>query len=288
MKNVNPKTVVFVTGAFVSHHGWSEWQTYFQSKGYTTIAPTWPYKDGTAAELRSKHPSGNPGLAALTLSELVDHYANIIKKLPEKPIVIGHSLGGLITQIILNRDLAAAAVAIHSVPPQGVFLFPYEFSFLKAGWRALGFFTSSKKTYLMSFSKWQYAFVNGMSLADQKKAYEENTIPESKTVARGGLTNAAKVDFKKAHAPLLLTAGSTDHIIPAHLNQRNFKKYKKRSDSILDYKEFPGINHFVVGLPTWKHDADYILQWLEENTIAKQSAGSFNNTNKAQANMGVN
>jgi pimeloyl-ACP methyl ester carboxylesterase len=286
IKNVNSKTVVFVTGAFVSHHGWSEWQTYFQSKGYTTIAPPWPFKNGTAAELRSKHPSGNPGLAALTLSELVDHYANIIKKLPEKPIVIGHSLGGLVTQIILNRDLAAAAVAIHSVPPLGVF--PYEFSFLKAGWRSLGLFTSSKKTYLMSFSKWQYAFVNGMSLVDQRKAYEENTIPESKTVARGGLTSAAKVDFKKAHAPLLLTAGSTDHIIPAHLNRRNFNKYKKRSDSILDYKEFPGINHFVVGLPTWKHDADYILQWLDENTIAKTSTGNFSNTSKAQANIGVN
>jgi pimeloyl-ACP methyl ester carboxylesterase len=285
LKNINSKTVVFVTGAFVSHNGWSEWQTYFQSKGYTTIAPPWPYKDGTAAELRKKHPSGNPGLAALTLSELVDHYAGIIKKLPEKPIVIGHSLGGLITQIILNRDLAAAAVAIHSVPPQGVF--PYEFSFLKAGWRALGFFTSMKKTYLMSFKTWQYAFVNGMSLADQKKAYEESTIPESKTVARGGLTSAAKVDFKKAHAPLLLTSGSTDHIIPAHLNLRNFKKYKRRSDSILDYKEFPGINHFVVGLPTWKHDADYILQWLEENTIAKQSTGNFNNT-RAQQIAGVN
>ncbi len=88
-----------------------------------------------------------------------------------------------------------------------------------------------------------------------------STIPESKTVARGGLTNAAKVDFAKPHAPLLLTSGSTDHIIPAHLNLRNSKKYKK-SDSVLDYKEFPGRNHFVVGQPTWKEDADYILNWI--------------------------
>jgi pimeloyl-ACP methyl ester carboxylesterase len=193
---------------------------------------------------------------------LTDHYVKIVKGFPEKPIVIGHSLGGLMTQIIVNRDLAAAGVAIHPVPPLGVF--PYEFSFLKGGWKALGLFTSLKKTYLMSLSDWQYAFVNEMPLAEQKAAYEQNTIPESKTVARGGLTSAAKVDFTKPHAPLLITSGSIDNIIPAHLNFRNFNKYTKNG-SILDYKEFPGRNHFVLGQPTWKEDAQYILEWLNKN-----------------------
>jgi pimeloyl-ACP methyl ester carboxylesterase len=261
MKTVNTKNVVFITGAFVASTGWSEWQSYFQSKGYHTIAPAWPFKEGTAAELRNRQPN-DTDLAALTLNEVINHYAAIVKGFPEKPILIGHSLGGLITQILLNRDLAAAAIAIHPVPPLGVF--PYEFSFLKAGWKSLGFFTSLKKTYLMSFKDWQYAFVNGMPLDQQKKAYEENTIPESKTAARGGLTSAAKVDFAKPHAPLLITAGSEDTIIPAHLNLRNFKKYAKNNNSVLDYKEFPGRNHFVVGQPTWKEDADYILDWLEK------------------------
>ena len=163
------------------------------------------------------------------------------------------------TQIIVNRDLAAAGVAIHPVPPLGVF--PYEFSFLKAGWKALGMFSSLKKTYLMSFKDWQYAFVNGMPLDVQHDSYEKYTIPESKTVARGGLTKAAKVDFKKSHPPLLITSGSEDTIIPAHLNIRNYNRYVK-NDSVLDYKEFQGRNHFVLGQPTWKEDADYILQWL--------------------------
>ena len=166
------------------------------------------------------------------------------------------------TQVIVNRDLAVAGVAIHSVPPQGVF--PYEFSFLKAGWKVLGLFTSLKKTYLMSFKDWQYAFVNGMPLAEQKEAYENNIIPESKTVARGGLTSAVAVDFKKAHPPLLLTSGSEDTIIPAHLNFRNYKAYAKNG-SVLDYKEFPGRNHYVLGQSTWKEDADYILEWLSKN-----------------------
>ena len=261
MKNINSRTILFVTGAFVSHTGWDEWQTYFRSKGYTTSAPPWPHKDAPAADLRKRQPN-DTDLAALTLTELIDHYAGIAKRLPEKPIVIGHSLGGLITQIIVNRDLAAAGIAIHSVPPQGVI--PYEFSFLKGGWKALGLFTSLRKTYLMSFKDWQYAFVNGMPLKDQQAAYERYTIPESKKVARGGLTSAARVDFAKPHAPLLLTSGSTDNIIPAHLNVRNYAKYQ-RSDSVLDYKEFEGRDHFVLGQPTWKEDAEYILNWINSH-----------------------
>ncbi len=102
----------------------------------------------------------------------------------------------------------------------------------------------------MSFKDWQYAFVNNMPLDEQKKAYEENTIPESKTVARGGLTSAAKVDWNKPHPPLLITSGEIDNIIPAHLNNRNYNRYNKNNGSIVDYKEFKGRNHFVVGQPT--------------------------------------
>jgi len=262
MKVAKTKTVVFVTGAFVSNGGWDEWKTYFESKGYQTLAPAWPGKEGNPSDLRKLHPDGNKTLTDLTLKEVIDHYISIIKALPEKPIVIGHSLGGLMTQVIVNRDVAAAGIAIHPVPPQGIF--PYEFSFLKAGWKSLGLFTSMKKTYLMSFEDWQYAFVNGMALDEQKKAYEENTIPESKRVARGGLTSAAHVDFAKMHVPLLITSGDEDNIIPAHLNLRNFKKYK-RNGSILDYKEFKGRNHFVVNLPSWKEDADYILDWIKKH-----------------------
>lgn len=261
MKTIQSKTIVFITGAFVTHRGWSEWQTYFEAQGYKTLAPAWPQKDGSARERRALQPN-DTALADLTLSEVIDHYAGIIKQLPEKPILIGHSLGGLMTQVLLNRGLAAAAIVVHSVPPLGVI--PYEFSFVKAGWKSFGLFTSLKKTYLMSFKDWQYAFVNGMSLEDQKAAYEENTIPESKRVARGGLTLAAKVNFSKAHEPLLFIAGSTDNIIPASLNRRNFKRYPQNG-SITEYKEFEGNNHFVVGLPNWKNTAEYILNWINQH-----------------------
>ncbi len=259
---IDSRTVLFITGAFVTHTGWDQWQKYFQSKGYQTYAPPWPFKNGTAEELRNRQPD-DTDLATLTLGEVVDFYSEFIRKLPEKPIVIGHSTGGLIAQILVNRGLAAAGVPIHSLPPLGVI--PYEFSFFKAAWKSLGFFTSKKKTYLMSFKDFQYAFVNGMQLEEQKEAYNKNAIPESKSLARGALTRDAKVDFKKPHAPLLFTSGSEDHIIPASLNQRNVKKYEK-NDSVLDYKEFPGRNHFVLGQPTWKEDADYILGWIDAHS----------------------
>jgi len=257
---INSHTVVFITGAFVSHHGWDEWKTYFEKKGYKTIAAPWPHKDGKPSDLRAKHPN-DTALAALTMKEVVEYYADIVKNCPEKPIIIGHSFGGLITQILVNRDLVAAGIAIHPAPTKGVL--PYEYGFIRGGLPSLGLFTSKKKTYLMSFKKWQYAFTNGMTLEEQQKSYDENVIPESKTVARGGLSKTSKVDYKKEHPPLLITSGDKDHIIPSHLNKRNYKRYKQNA-SVLEYKEFKGRNHFVLGEATWTEDADYILQWIDK------------------------
>lgn len=113
----------------------------------------------------------------------------------------------------------------------------------------------------MSFSKWQYAFTNGMSCDEQKESYYRFAIPESKLVVRDTITSAAKVDFKKAHAPLLFIAGSSDHTIPASLNYSNYKKYK-HPHSVTAFKEFPGRNHFVLGQPGWEEVAEYILEWI--------------------------
>ncbi|HZZ76672.1 MAG TPA: alpha/beta hydrolase [Puia sp.] len=266
METTGTKTILFLTGAFVGNNCWDAWRSFFEEKGFSTSAPPWPHKDASVPELRSRHPHHDIQLARLTIEELLMHYENIIKSLPEKPILIGHSYGGLMTQIFVNRGLAAAGVAIHPVPPLGVF--PYEFTFLKAGWKSLGVFTDLDETYMMSFEDWQYAFVNGMPLEEQQAAYEKYAIPESKTVSRGALSGAAKVDFKKPHAPLLITAGDTDHIIPAHLNHRNFNAYETEG-SVTDYKVFSGRNHFVLGQPTWKEDAAFIYDWVVDRVKNK-------------------
>jgi len=256
MKTIQSKTIVFITGAFVNHACWDNWKTFFESKGYKTIAPPWPGKEGDPATLRARHP--DKALAAITLTDVLKKHIDIIKALPEKPILIGHSAGGLMSQLLMNRDLAAGVVAIHPAPPQNVI--PYEFRFLKSTNKALGFFTSIDASYMMSFEKWQYAFTNGMTFDDQKNAYYAIATPESKRFVRSGLTSLAAIDFKKEHVPLLMLAGSTDNCIPAHLVKRIFSGYKSKN-SVTEFK-LKDRNHYVLGLPTWKEDAEDILNWL--------------------------
>lgn len=257
MKKIQSKTIVFITGAYVSHACWNDWRTYFEEKGYKTIAPPWLGKDADTVTLRNRHP--DKALAAVSLSQVLDNYADIVKKLPEKPILIGHSFGGFISQVLLNRGLAAACIAIHAVPPQGVV--PYELNFLRSNLTSLGFFTSINKTYLMPFKKWQFSFTNGLPFEVQKNSYYDLVIPESKRAIRGALTSTAHVDFKKEHEPLLILAGSKDNCIPAHLCKRVYKSYKSKN-SVTEFV-VKDRNHFVLGLPTWKEDADYINNWID-------------------------
>lgn len=255
------KTVVFITGAFVSHYGWNNWKTYFEDRGYHCLVPPWLFKEGSPEELRTKHPDFRK-LTEVGLWGLIEYYRKIIVNLDEKPVLIGHSTGGLIVQLLLQKGIAVAGIAIHSVPPVGVMSF--KWSFIKSLWGPLGLFRSLKKTYLMTFEQWQYAFTNGMYIEDQKKSYYENVVPESRRVLRDCLSSVAKIDFKKPHVPLLFIAGSTDHIMPASLNYSNFKKYK-HSASVTEYKEFEGKNHFVLGLPSWEDEAEFSADWLERN-----------------------
>ncbi len=259
MDKPSTTTIVFITGAFVSHHIWNEWMTWFESKGYNCIAPPWPHKDGTAKELRDRRPN-DTDLAGVRLQDVIDHHIDIIKALPTKPIVIGHSLGGLIVQLLVNKGLVAAGVAVHSVPPHGSITF--EWSSIRSIWKPMGFLTSSKKTYLMSFSEWKYSIANGMTEQDQKAAYDKYAIPASKLVLRDALTKVTKVDFKKLHPPLLFISGTADNITPELMNYDNFLKYDK-DHSMTDYKEFAGRNHLAPVLPTWLQEADYILNWIE-------------------------
>ena len=262
MEASKKRPILFITGAFVGNNCWDEWISYFCAKGYSCSAPPWPHKDASPAELRSRQP--DPDIASIRLAPLTDYYAEIANRFTEKPILIGHSIGGLMVQLLLQRDLGTAGVAIHPVAPQG--LLTFELSFYKSTWHPLGLFTDSDESYLMSFEDWQYIFTNGMPYEAQREAYDKFVVPESKKVSRDGLTEAAHIDFAKYHPPLLITSGSTDHIIPASLNHTNYLKYKD-SRSITDYKEFEGRNHFVLGQPTWREDAEYILNWLENTTV---------------------
>lgn len=254
------QNILFITGAFVSNTCWDSWRTYFESKGFTTSAPAWPHKDAPAEILRNRQPDLK--IASNRLAELTDFFAGEAQKFSTPPILVGHSIGGLIAQLLIQRGIGQMAVAIHSVPPQGIFTFKY--SFFKAGWKALGFFTPAAESYMMSFETWKYAFTNGMSYEEQKDAYYRFAIPESKLIVRDTTSKAAHVDFSKPHGPLLFIAGSTDHCIPSSLNYSNYKKYS-HTGSVTAFKELKERNHFVLGQPSWRETAETIYTWIGEN-----------------------
>jgi len=256
------KTIVFIHGMYMTPLCWEGWTGRFQARGYTCLAPAWPGRDQLIETLRRNHP--DPQLGRLTLSRVVEHLASTIRNLSEKPVLIGHSMGGLAVQLLLQQDLGAAGVAVDSAPPMGVI--STKWSFIKSNWPHITPFAPRSQPAQMSFEQFQYAFVNSLPPAGQRAAYDRYAVPESRRVPLESLTRAARVDFKKPHAPLLLIAGSADHIVPASLNRSNHKKYRA-AGSVTDFKEFAGRDHFIIGEKNWEEVADYVGTWLDQQGV---------------------
>lgn len=253
------QTVMFIHGMFMTPLCWEHWRSRFEAKGYTTLAPAWPGREESVRSLNDKHP--DPGLGRLSLSDVVNHYTAEIKKRDKRPILVGHSMGGLIAQILLHQDLAAGAVAVDPAPPAGVF--SAKWSFLKANWPMVNPFVSQFTPRKMSFEDFQYAFVNTLPLEEQRVAYQRYVVPESRRVPRESTGGIARINFRKQRPPLLIIAGSADNIIPASLNKSNHEKYR-HSPSITDFKEFPQRVHFIIGQQGWEEVADFSAAWLKE------------------------
>jgi len=253
------KTIVFIHGMYMTPLCWEKWVEYFQSRGYRCLAPAWPGRDQPLEALRRSGPDSP--LSQLTLSDILNHLTKIIQTLGEKPVLIGHSMGGLVVQLLVQRDLAAAGVAIDSAPPQGVFT--PAWSFLKSNWPHINPFVPQNQPVQMSLERFQYAFVNTLPLSEQRAAYERYVVPESRRVPAQSLTGVAHIDFTRTHAPLLLIAGSADHIIPAALNRSNYAQYRG-SPSVTDFKEFAGRTHFIIGQVNWEEVAGSVQQWLDD------------------------
>jgi pimeloyl-ACP methyl ester carboxylesterase len=251
------RTIVFIHGMYMTPLCWEHWLEFFQDKGFTCLAPAWPGREQSVEVLRKNHP--DPQLGRLTLSNVIEAISKTIKQLPEKPILIGHSMGGLVVQLLLQKDLAAAGVALDSAPPAGVFTVSWPF--LKSNWPHINPFTAQDIPIQMNFERFQYTFANRLPLAEAQAAFERYVVPESRRVPRQSVT--AKIDFTKPHPPLLLVAGSDDHLIPASLNKINFDRYLRNSLAPVSFNEFPGRAHFIVGQQGWQEVAGYTLSWLE-------------------------
>lgn len=261
----NPNTIVLINGLWMTALSWERWVKRYSDRGYRVIARSWPRMEGDIEELR-RDPSS---IADLGLGEIVDHYQGIIENLDQPPIIMGHSFGGLITQILLDRGLGAAGVAIDPAPVKGILLLP--FSTLKVSFPALRNPLNDHRAQALTAEQFHYAFGNTLSEDESLKVYERYAVPGPDHVLfQGAFANfnphsATTVNFHNDdRAPLLLIAGGKDHVAPASVTEANFKLYRK-SRAITDYKEFPERSHYTLGEPGWEEVADYARDWAEEN-----------------------
>jgi pimeloyl-ACP methyl ester carboxylesterase len=252
------KTIVLIHGLFMNAKSWQEWKAYFEKAGCTVIVPEYPFHTGEPADLRKNIPDG---LRNLNLEQVLSHYEKIIRDLKEPPILIGHSVGGLLVQLLLNRGLGAKGVSIDPAPPKGVFT--AKWSFLRANIVTVNPFKGNSP-FLPSVKWFHYAFCNLMTMEETQKLYDAFVVPEGRNIPRQTTGKPGKIDWNKPHAPLLIIAGEKDNIVPASLNHKNYKKYKPEA-GMVEFKEFPGRTHMLCSQQGWEEIAGYIKAWVEKN-----------------------
>jgi alpha-beta hydrolase superfamily lysophospholipase len=263
-----PDTIVLIHGLWLTPLSWEHWIDRYTGRGYKVVAPTWPGMEGGIEDLRR-----NPDkVAGLGVTEIVDHYDGIVRKMDRPPIIMGHSFGGLFTQILLDRGLGAAGVAIDSAPVKGVYILP--FSELRSGWPALRNPANTKKAQQPTPEQFHYSFGNLLNEEESRAVYDRYAVPGPDHVLfQASLANfnphaATAVNFHNdTRAPLLLIAGGKDHIVPGSVTRANYNLYRK-SKAVTDFKEYPDRSHYTVGQAGWEEVADYALSWALENAAA--------------------
>jgi pimeloyl-ACP methyl ester carboxylesterase len=254
MKKTN--TLVLIHGLFVNNTSWAEWKSYFEAKGFTVHTPANPGHSGNPADLRRNI---DPKLNKVSLEDVVMNIADLIDTLPEKPIVVGHSLAGLVVQKLIEMDKAVAGISINGAPPKNV-LPPFQT--IKTVFPVVNFLKGGP--YMGSREWYHYAFFNNMSRAESDKEFDKIAVPESRTIARDTLLKSfANIDFKKPHNPLLFIGGENDHIFPANFTKRIAGRYKDKNSKV-DFKSFAGKSHYIAGEEGWEEVADYAINWINQ------------------------
>jgi pimeloyl-ACP methyl ester carboxylesterase len=254
--------LMFIHGAWLGSGSWETFSGYFAERGFAVSAPEWPRKQGDVEELRE----ASEDIKGLGLNEVVDHYEAQIKALDQPPVLIGHSFGGLIVELLLDRGLGRAGVAMSPAPPKGILVLP--FSSLKAAAPALAHPSKWHGVVPLTLEEFTYGFVNTFTPEDAKAAYDKYAVPETGQIFyEAGFANfhlhpPTEVHFKKEErAPLLIVGATKDHTVPASLSKKQYEKYQ-HSPAQTDYLEFEGRPHLMMAAGGWEEIAAAIEQWL--------------------------
>ena len=266
-----PDTIVLVHGFWVTPRSWEKWVERYEGRGYRVLAPAYP---GFEVEVEALREDPSP-IEALTIPAIIEHIGSIIDELDRPPIIIGHSAGGLLTQILLDHGYGAAGVAIDSVPAEGIRVVPV--SQIRSLFPILRNPANRHRAVGFTPEQFHYAFTNTLSREESDEVYERYHIPASgRLVWVGPLANFTPghqenyVNFSNEdRAPLLFIAGGEDNIMPPAVNQSNVKHYR-HAKSPTDYKEFPGHSHYsIIGGEGWEEVADYALDWAVEQAAPR-------------------
>jgi pimeloyl-ACP methyl ester carboxylesterase len=257
-----PDTIVLVHGLWVTPRSWEHWVRYYEDKGYRVLAPAYP---GFEVEVEALREDTSP-IANSTVTGIVNHLSEIIEALDSPPILIGHSFGGTLVQLLLDRGFGVSGVAINSAPTEGVLVAPP--SQLKSLFPVLSNIANRHGALPFTQEQFHYAFTNTLSKEDGIAAYNRYAIAAPGNIVwlaiLGNITpghQEAYVNYKNDdRAPLLFIASSADHIMPPAVNKSNAHHYHG-SKAITDYHEFEGRSHYTVGEPGWEAVADYALDW---------------------------
>ena len=265
------KTIVLIHGQWVTPSSWEKFKGYFESRGHKVIASPWPGINKDVVAMR-RDPSSLNGIG---IEDLVAHYTAIIRGLSEPPIIMGHSFGGLIAQLLIDKGFGAAGVAIDSVPPKGILVLPLSTYlaltpvFLQP--------STFKKTFIFTFEKWWKVFARTLSEAEARGEFEREVIPApGRAIFQAALSNVtpnstATINFRNnARAPLLFIGGEKDVLMPAALNRKNFRKYTA-SSAVTEYQQFPGRSHYIIAEKGWEEVAQYALDWALARSSPVQS-----------------
>jgi pimeloyl-ACP methyl ester carboxylesterase len=262
-----PDTIVLIHGFWVTPRSWENWIDRYQGRGYRVLAPAYP---GFEVEVEALNADPSP-IEAVTVPQIIEHLEAVVGELDTRPILMGHSAGGVFTQILLDHGFGAAGVAINSAPTEGVKVVPL--SQIKSAFPVLKNPANRHKAVGFTHEQWHYAFTNTFSEDESRRLYERYAIPASGSIFwSSALANIHPgrddnwVDYHNdARAPLLFISGSEDHLMPPKIQQSNAKHYKA-DGTITEVKEFEG-PHLLPARDGWEEIADYALDWAVGHAV---------------------
>jgi pimeloyl-ACP methyl ester carboxylesterase len=255
--------VVFIHGLWLLPSSWDRWAGVFEEAGYAPLTPGWPDDPQSVEEANA-----NPEVFAhKTVGQIADHFAEVIGRLKRKPAVVGHSFGGLLSQIVAGRGLSAASVAVDPAPFRGVL--PLPISSLKSSRPVLGNPANRNRAVPLTYEQFRFGFANAVSEDEARQLYETFAVPASGAplfqAATANLNpwTEAKVDTKNPdRGPLLIISGEKDNTVPWSIANASFKK-QARNDGVTEIVEIPDRGHALTIDSGWRKVADTALNFVK-------------------------